>query len=1435
MYYGAKRGGGAVARSLDRSVPVNLFPPRRSSLPPAKKLRPRGTSGGACASHIIMALPSSQWANHIVGRWWEVFWEPTATSSSSSVGQKVVIGTTVDGENEIQQGATSSHISPPDLLDNSVLPLNHSSHNTAQQQEEIPPSQLQQINVLFTTAALGVALVLVNNTQLIIKEINNNNGVSSSSSSSALACLRPNDILVGVDGTRLDDLLGRKVEGQEAFLEIIQLLKSQRRPMVVMFERWVHNPAAVASTSTALLSNSCGISDVKQNDRNATTTTNNDDDDNEDDLNNENNSTSEPDDDIDWYDAKIQSYNKTTGKHTIYFLGSETSVTYEMVLSMKIVRPSVRAWTKRTLALLNLNAEKKIIISSSIENNISPSTEFLNDTNHLDSLQQSERTKFTNVITSSNKVLGQVLEYKILLAKQSYLASNLSPPNVEEEEEEEDTDEDNGPGPSADSIYIKHLCSCIKESEKTCTWLLGESTMLDVLFSTEEVGTTSTTMSTTATSTVTTRETILSFLVNGARFLNCILSFDPNCKVGAEITQRSSKKRRITSSSTRGGLIGSRAMDDKVFESLLSKALLFNESLSTTLNQLFEKSSSSVGVNRVWVATTLSYVLSTLFRDFWEPLISWISKSDAMINGTSFEQFFSLDDIERHVQQSKTKKMNPSKDVSDWITKLITKLNQALSFEMEVWSVIRTCTQPVVVAGLIPGEDNDDCLLHLYRFQEYVTRDPIMRNINPLGKCGILTRSTIDDATTVRRWILDFNHAKSVRERIGFVKGIIERYSNLPQLPTPPPLAMGGVVTNPSAILAASMKDSITMLSSHCYSYNHIIGSAAEKLQLSISGNEFTTKDGLAVALAELTRLPILSIAEEKLHLREELIDWNREAQQLMDMSSKCKISFGQVVDLNQQLSLILAVKSDKRKRVCQLLKNDKPVEDEIKNFVVVDEKVICAITGVWVRDQYTRASEWKSNYCLIISILKSHGYDNGNDIEESRKSLDESVAIDRITALLMDHETLAVSFRDEVGNLESVARKVTDWSNTIQQILLSDSLTLGERCEHLTNASHLCPRGVVVDPSVDLIDQWIGVFAWRMQLKSGVRSMLDQFETFQIDCSDYEALKMLVASTIGPLMIEDLIFPEEFASNSFATQLRREIFHSVQENKQTSTKRKVIESGIHGKHVLNLIFSAAADKNLGSCISLTRRVVWIMMLQRFIIHLESSDFVGGISDAKQLLSLSHEFQVTHSFLGTNAEENRLFLLIDDAEIFEGQSSELIAQCSALLKTNCYSNKDELLQIKQHFCNVLSSLNEPKTALAIKLLHDKTLGERIACLTWLQKTFAFEILYQCADSQHSELCDRIHIDNLSDLCSTIPTGSHLRESGDIVRMSAIVENLKVGAEAWRSKVFHILPNSKDISSNGSDIVKLDTLIELTADEVLRTVSTSDLIPLCNEN
>jgi hypothetical protein len=461
-------------------------------------------------------------------------------------------------------------------------------------------------------------------------------------------------------------------------------------------------------------------------------------------------------------------------------------------------------------------------------------------------------------------------------------------------------------------------------------------------------------------------------------------------------------------------------------------------------------------------------------------------------------------------------------------------------------------------------------------------------------------------------------------------------------------------------------------------------------------------------------------------------------------------------------------------------------------------------------------------------------------------QSQGESLVVDRITALLTEHDNLAVSFSEEYGQLERVLQNVTEWENRIHQIVLCDSLTLEERCQQLSNASNLRPKGIFVDPAKDLVDLWIWVFTWRLQLQSGVRSMLDRFDNLpksHMKCPDYEALKKIVRSTISSLMIEDFIFPEKFALNPFLAQLRCHTFCSIQGHaviRSTSTITKDIESGIYGKHVLDLILDAEADKVLGSCLSITRRIFWMMMLQCFFIRLESDDFGGGLSDAKILLSLSHQFIHTSSFMDTNVEECHLQSLIDNAENLESKSSQILEQCTALLQMNCYSHKEKLRLILLGLSDVLSSLDNPQMAPAVKLLRDKTLKEKVTWkihgLTWLLGTFAYELFYRNADSQAGELCDRIHINNLRDLYDTIPViiGPQWDVSGhcvdsEIIRISVMVKDLWDRANTWRTQVLSLIPTSfgpgQFVNNRGDDIVKLDTLSALAGDQVLAKVST----------
>lgn len=131
------------------------------------------------------------------------------------------------------------------------------------------------------------------------------------------------------------------------------------------------------------------------------------------------------------------------------------------------------------------------------------------------------------------------------------------------------------------------------------------------------------------------------------------------------------------------------------------------------------------------------------------------------------------------------------------------------------------------------------------------------------------------------------------------------------------------------------------------------------------SNHQFTqlaTKAGVASALVELKRLPILSVVEEKLTLRDELIDWNTKAADALEQAKSCKLPFQQISSLHNELVDIVDLKSPGRVKVSQNLRQSKSVDSEVRLFAVDDENVICPFTGPWIREQYKKASEWEQS-----------------------------------------------------------------------------------------------------------------------------------------------------------------------------------------------------------------------------------------------------------------------------------------------------------------------------------------------------------------------------------------------------------------------------------------------------------------------------------------
>ena len=464
---------------------------------------------------------------------------------------------------------------------------------------------------------------------------------------------------------------------------------------------------------------------------------------------------------IDWYDGKILSYSD--GNFVVYFLGDEEDVTYTMPLTPKIVRPSVRAWTKRTLALLSHDVdliEKEDMHKNAIGDTLPPWTALPQDEIKLAYISENaDRSNYMRLI-----------EYGKLLETQIQLAKHLSPHADDDQSGGVVNGEDEGPGPFANKSYVKHLCSCLEESKKVCDWLSNEDGALDV-FKRFQRGTLGDGGHDSPSTAAMSKDSMLSFFVKGATFLLRVLALIPNKIEETSIGEqpRNGRKRRRTNTNE--------LSDEQTTNDLPSSGVVSPESLDKVMNLILDNYSGDEK-QQMLVASTLKHIVSVLYLDLWQPHQEWIHEAENMIYGKS-NKFYSFEEIELHIQAARKLTLF---DVSVWRMDLEAKLNRARFFEMEAWSAIKACT--TLDEGGDSTASSDSCLLALNRLQNEISSSKlaegehaIMRNMNPLGKKSVtpngtqsLTRDAIENAIKVRQWILDLMQAKTVRERSSFVQ-----------------------------------------------------------------------------------------------------------------------------------------------------------------------------------------------------------------------------------------------------------------------------------------------------------------------------------------------------------------------------------------------------------------------------------------------------------------------------------------------------------------------------------------------------------------------------------------------------------------------------------------------------------------------------------------
>jgi hypothetical protein len=788
-----------------------------------------------------------EWANCLVGRWWEVYWDPDGKDENNSQQQM----------KQPAKLAASTHSEP--VATEAMSPV-----ESAPQSLESHPS-IQELNVLYTGTRLGLSLLQIHipNTAAtdpsMLDKINQYRMIRNQTapySYVAIKALLPDaanshllqvgDIITGINGNSFyTPEFQQAGHGGDFFNRVVSQLRDAKRPMIVNFERVVQPNEKVneADATSVPLKNNLPANYRKPSDKDleypaelATefpsgwtlrriprSSTNNRTSDiyyfspqenfkfrsrpevsrfldylqqtngNEaaaislfrDQANLKSQTTDIDDvpldilqqskkrphesddseeeeecDAVDWYDAKILFYNN--GEFVVYFLGDDEGVTYTMPLTQDVVRPSVRLWATRTRALLgcNLDLSQDDEYESWAEKFTSllpPSTELPGDIDAFEVSYGQESDRNEGVKQKAHL-------YKRMIALQLNLSRRISPTNDEMDEVDEE-EQSNGPGPFINAVEVNALCRYLNEAQKACEWLLSEDiawSILKFLTSADSLKGNNGTMLT--------KEAILSFLVNGARVINSLLRADPS--LVRKTTGR--KKCRLDA-------IDSITVDGS-FDLMLQSALLSDTTIDTVManitTQYLERNSTKC------IDSAVRSLVNQAYDGLWKPILGWIKTADDMLEGRS-QNKYSIGDMESHISVAESSQALHLIDVSSWTVKLEAKLSRVQFFEMETWSAIKACIQLNVSRESIASTEsvnvagsNDSCYAALQRLKRESVVLPI-KNINPLGKTivtpdGILpsplTRSVIDDAITIRLWVIDLMQAKLLRERSSFIE-----------------------------------------------------------------------------------------------------------------------------------------------------------------------------------------------------------------------------------------------------------------------------------------------------------------------------------------------------------------------------------------------------------------------------------------------------------------------------------------------------------------------------------------------------------------------------------------------------------------------------------------------------------------------------------------
>lgn len=639
-------------------------------------------------------------------------------------------------------------------------------------------------------------------------------------------------------------------------------------------------------------------------------------------------------------------------------------------------------------------------------------------------------------------------------------------------------------------------------------------------------------------------------------------------------------------------------------------------------------------------------------------------------------RYVTFEEIESCVSASQHDRVLQHFDLESTVCRLQDKLESITDFEARAWGLIGVVLDD---SGESFDKKDDETTKGLKALlQTTVSRDSAVANVEPFGLgSSPLTRKVLQNAIVYRTWFLDLRHAESVRERGAFVDDVVSRVSKLPPLPSKEGSSRdaGTDISFKLDSVAERVRNLSAKHINHVALFNRYKALLNDRVVSNGLRKGLLVTEEVTEALLELSKTSVISVAEEMLTSRLDVLRWETDAREIL---GKTRPRFDQVVSLKTSLDAVLDGTSVTRSELVHSLVPNTSAGTEVNEFARSDTEALCNSLCKRTTTIYAAASMWKERADAILTALRVFGNPEAGAALTSQKT-PSMVDLKRVEDLLVDYDSLEVDLNDYFHRLTKVSETSRKWASTVTDYILTDSTTF-EGCLSLVEGTgQVRPRGVIIEPTRQAIDMLHSLFQWY----TSVKTLVCTPKMHDSDSSDVHVL------LIEGLEVLTLFSNARRSSGKLIVEpgLAQELLTDKQ-NSRRSTKTlscAKLESNYLCNAILSRMVDSSRDAKEGYPLLSLLHVLWQLFVEDFTRRsvASSSRRKFTLESAKQLQSLSPRLEPTgdgepsHTNIlwQTNPEVERFKQLIESGSHAEDDARQLLSVSKGLLRESKYQRE----------------------------------------------------------------------------------------------------------------------------------------------------------------